>query len=84
VAESDQIYRATVPLVIGAGIASALLCLGAAWGVVIGVARPMRRIAVLVRDMAAGNLNVAIFGTERKDEIGALASAVLVFKGITI
>ena len=80
VAAADATYRATVPLMIGAGVVAALLCIVAAVGVVLGVARPMRRVATLVREVAMGNLTVEVPGAERKDEFGALASAILVFK----
>ncbi|MBL8837829.1 MAG: HAMP domain-containing protein [Alphaproteobacteria bacterium] len=45
-----------------------------------GVIGPIRRTIGLVEDLSKGNLDVAIGGTDRKDEIGLLARAFVVFK----
>ncbi|MCJ2012700.1 methyl-accepting chemotaxis protein [Methylobacterium sp. J-076] len=47
---------------------------------VLGIARPLARMARAMDDLAAGNLAVTVVGTERRDEIGLLARALQVFK----
>lgn len=50
---------------------------------VIGARRltePLRRMTTAMRDLAEGNNDVDVPATDRKDEIGEMASAVLVFK----
>ncbi|AWN46425.1 methyl-accepting chemotaxis protein [Methylobacterium terrae] len=47
---------------------------------VLGIARPLARIARAMNALAAGDLTVPVAGTGRRDEIGALARALQVFK----
>jgi methyl-accepting chemotaxis protein len=77
---ADSTYRTTLPMMIGAVLAAALICLGTMVGVIAGVALPIRRITNVVTALTAGNLNVAVYGLHRKDEFGTLASAVELFK----
>jgi methyl-accepting chemotaxis protein len=63
----------------------AALGLGAAFAAlaaiaVLGIARPLARMAGAMNDLAAGDLAVTVVGTERRDEIGLLARALQVFK----
>ena len=63
----------------------AALGLGAAFAAlaaiaVLGIARPLARMAGAMNDLAAGNLSVTVVGTGRRDEIGLLARALQVFK----
>ncbi|MBA5778444.1 methyl-accepting chemotaxis protein [Stappia sp. F7233] len=44
------------------------------------VVRPMHDIETAMRELAAGNLETAIPAADRKDEIGAMAAAVTVFR----
>jgi len=44
------------------------------------VASPLARISDVVRNLADGNLDVAVSDTGRRDEIGAVADAVAVFR----
>ncbi|MGU3469233.1 cache domain-containing protein [Methylobacterium sp. C33D] len=44
------------------------------------VARPMRAMTAFMTDLAAGDLTQEVPGAERRDEIGAMAAAVQVFK----
>ena len=44
------------------------------------VARPMRAMTAFMTDLAAGDLAREVPGAERRDEIGAMAAAVQVFK----
>ncbi len=68
-------------------ISAVLFIAGTAIGMVVfliatqkGIALPLTRLDVAMRTLADGNLDVAVPGTERKDEIGAMARAVLVFR----
>ena len=61
---------ALVFLIIGAGIV----------GVGVGVIRPITSMTRSMKQLADGDLDCTIPGTNRSDEVGAMASAVLVFK----
>lgn len=45
-----------------------------------GVAKPIRDLVVMLQRLAGGDYNVEITGTERRDEVGDVAKAALVFK----
>ncbi|WP_114943482.1 methyl-accepting chemotaxis protein [Microvirga calopogonii] len=65
-----------VSSVIGLSIAIALL--GSI--VVIAITRPLNRVTGSMNQLANGDLSVDVTGTERKDEVGALARSLQVFK----
>jgi len=48
--------------------------------VILTAARPLRSITAAVSTLASGNLDVTIPGERRKDEIGKIAAALLVFR----
>lgn len=48
--------------------------------IVTSVSRPIRRLTGLMQRLAGNELSVAVGGAERRDEIGAMARAVAVFK----
>lgn len=50
------------------------------WTVIAGVIRPVHSITGAMGALAAGSLDVAIYGEGRRDEIGTMASAVAVFR----
>lgn len=56
------------------------VALGAMVLVLRGVSRPLRAIAAATQRLAAGDAEVGIPGQGRRDEIGALAGSVLVFR----
>ena len=73
----------------GAAILACLLlaCGGLAYGVLTvlgGVVRPINAITGTMSRLAAGDLAVSIDGAARRDEIGAMARAVQVFKDAMI
>jgi methyl-accepting chemotaxis protein len=74
----------------GFGIFMLLLCGGALGvGLVIGgwtffSIRPLRSLAETVRRLAANDLTAEVAGADRRDEIGAIASAVLVFRDTAV
>jgi methyl-accepting chemotaxis protein len=83
VADANATYHATIPIMVGAAVIGALLCLGAALGAGFGVVRPIKRMTVVVGDLAANNLDAAsagLTGTNRGDEFGALARALSVLR----
>jgi methyl-accepting chemotaxis protein len=45
-----------------------------------GVAKPIRSIVELLRKLANGDFSAEVLGTDRKDEIGEIAKAAVVFK----
>ncbi|GAB0116107.1 methyl-accepting chemotaxis protein [Acidisoma sp. 7E03] len=47
---------------------------------ILNVARPIARMTELMRRLARQELDVAITGTDRRDEIGAMAAALQIFK----
>jgi len=65
-------------LVIGIGIL--VVCLLIAWAVGSGTARPVRRMAQVMKELASGKLDVAVPATDRRDEIGEMARTVATFK----
>jgi methyl-accepting chemotaxis protein len=74
-----SLHRAAVQLS-AAGALAILLSLGA--GLFFGrlVSKPIRRMTSVMRDLASGTLEVAVPHTGRRDETGAMARAVEVFK----
>lgn len=80
-AEADATYeqiRLLLILVSGMGIV-----LGLAIGLIVsryGVVGPLHRVVASLRSLADGRLDTDIFGTGRKDEIGAVAETMQVFK----
>ena len=45
-----------------------------------GIARPVRSMTAAMRELAGGNVNVAVSETGRRDEVGQMAAAVEVFR----
>ncbi|MCR9072616.1 MAG: methyl-accepting chemotaxis protein [Alphaproteobacteria bacterium] len=52
----------------------------AGWYLILGVVRPLSRVTNSMERLSAGDLDVSIPGGTRKDEIGAIARTVQVFK----
>jgi methyl-accepting chemotaxis protein len=74
--QSDKASR--VGFVVG-GLAIAVL-IGSAVFSFLGIARPITRLNGAMNEMAEGNLDVTIPGTERGDEIGDMAKTVTVIR----
>ena len=71
----------TIAMMIGLGLVSILGGLGiAAWVSSAKVARPLVRLGDRMRQLAQGELTVEVEGQNRRDEVGAMAKAVQVFK----
>jgi methyl-accepting chemotaxis protein len=73
VSNSRQLSMILVLIGLSGGIA-------VAWVLARSITRPLQAIAGVMGDLAAGNLQVAVAHTARKDEIGAMARAIEVFK----
>ena len=80
-AEAREQYEQTSRLLLI--IALSGIVFGGVMGFVIGqfgVAKPIRAIVALLQQLAAGKFDVEVHGTERKDEVGDVAQAAVVFK----
>jgi methyl-accepting chemotaxis protein len=80
---ADDIYgRARTAFMVVLGLALSMLAGTVAAGafIVRGIARPVGAMTVAMTRLAEGDTSVEIAGAEGKDEIGAMARAVLVFK----
>ena len=75
-----QTYDAAKRNVLALAGLALLVALGAFVLVTRGVSGPLRKIAAVTQRLAAGDAEVAISGQERRDEIGALAGSVVVFR----
>jgi methyl-accepting chemotaxis protein len=72
--------RRTLWLTVGGSLAVALVALALFSWFAISLARPIRELTVAMNGLAGGNLDTAVDGQGRSDEIGAMANAVQVFK----
>ncbi len=77
---SDDARAATLRTSALTGIVSILTMLAGIWLVISNLTRPIERMKQSILDVAAGHTDRDIYGTERKDEIGEIAGAVLIFK----
>ncbi|HXS05463.1 MAG TPA: methyl-accepting chemotaxis protein [Rhizomicrobium sp.] len=60
------------------------LCLVTGWMIVNGVSVPIRGMTAAMTRLAQHDLTTEVVGAERKDEVGQMANAVLVFKNSMI
>ncbi len=84
VATSEALYRATRSLILTVLSLVALAMLGLGAGLVRGISAPLGRMTDAMRKLADRDVCVIIPGTGRGDEIGAMATAVQVFKDAMI
>lgn len=79
-AEGNAI-KDTIILVMIALSAIATIVTGfSVWTVIAGVIRPVNSVTSAMDALAKGNVDVSIYGEGRRDEIGAMASTVAVFR----
>ncbi len=78
--EGEAVYNSTHYIIFGAIAVAALLALGLGFGTTRSVAVPVKRMTGVMGRLAEHDLSVVIPGAERKDEIGAMAKAIEVFK----
>ncbi len=72
--------RSAITLIVVSGLAQLLALAMLAWIALRQVARPLGGITGAMSRVVAGDLDVAVEGGERKDEVGALARALMIFK----
>ncbi|CCD87834.1 putative methyl-accepting chemotaxis protein [Bradyrhizobium sp. ORS 285] len=85
--EADRgaaVYTSSRIWIFGVIALAALLCISMGYLIVSGVARPITAMTEAMRRLAGGDMSAQIPGAERKDEIGNMAGAVLVFKNNAI
>ncbi len=80
---AEAYSSARILIMTALGIAAAL-CVAMGWLIVSGVSTPIRAMTGAMGRLAQHDLNTQIDGAERKDEIGQMANAVLVFKNSMI
>lgn len=71
-------------LLIGLGFGATVLALLGSVVVGRGIARPVLRLTALMNQLAGGDTDLAVPGTQRHDEVGAMARAVEVFRANAI
>jgi methyl-accepting chemotaxis protein len=79
-ASSVQIYQSARYVMIGALLIVTFLCIAVALLIIAGVSQPITAMTEAMKRLAGHDLKTEIVGVERKDEIGAMAGAVQVFK----
>ena len=80
-AQAESAFRFAIIMLICISLVG--LAAGALLGFVIaryGVVNPIRKIVEGLQELAKGNLDLTIYGVERKDEIGTIAETMQVFK----
>jgi methyl-accepting chemotaxis protein len=78
--KAEDGYSSDRMLLIGGLVAAALVGVGVAILIARSVTVPLRRIIDVMAALTSGNLAVDVKGSERGDEVGEVAKAVLVFK----
>ncbi len=77
---SVSIYQSARYWIVGALFLVTFLCVGIALLIISGVSKPISTMTEAMKRLAGHDLKTAITGVGRKDEIGAMAGAVQVFK----
>jgi methyl-accepting chemotaxis protein len=78
--KGTEVYATTRLVLMGAIAGAGIICLLLGYGLISGVSGPIRRMTATMDRLAAHDLDAEIVGAERRDEIGAMAAAVQVFK----
>ena len=73
-------YASTRHWIVGALVLATLLSALAGFGIIRGVSHPITAMTGAMRRLAEHDMTTEIVGLDRKDEIGAMAGAVQVFK----
>ncbi len=79
-ASSDETIADTRWLLIGLAIGTAVLSAAIGGAIVLRLCRPVGRMTRAMTQLAEGDLTTVVPSTERRDEVGAMARAVQVFK----
>ncbi|HYD67384.1 methyl-accepting chemotaxis protein [Azospirillum sp.] len=75
-----EIYASSKTLIVVILAVVTAICLFAGWMMIATVSKPIQFITGIMNRLAGRDLRVEVTGTERQDEIGAMARAVQVFK----
>jgi methyl-accepting chemotaxis protein len=78
--ETHSFIDFTENLILGLSVAGFLLGAALAWIIGQAISRPIMRMTEAMRRLADGDRDVEVPGVGRRDEIGAMASAVDIFK----
>ncbi|WP_246203294.1 MCP four helix bundle domain-containing protein [Azospirillum brasilense] len=78
--DADAVYAQSSTMLIGALLIGVAVCLGGALMMIRGVSSPIGAMTEAMRRLAGGDKTTAIPFASRGDEIGAMATAVQVFK----
>ncbi len=79
-AEAQAAYETARTQMLGFLVGAAILAVGAVVMLVLAISRPLGRMTDAMRQLAAGDTATEIPAIGRRDEIGAMAGAVQVFK----
>jgi methyl-accepting chemotaxis protein len=61
-----------------------IFAIGCSWAMIVRVVRPLQQMRDAMKKIAGGDLSVVVPGLERKDEIGAMANTVVVFRDAAV
>ena len=75
-----EVYHSARFWIFATLVLAAALCAAMGLMIVMGVSRPIAAMTQIMLRLARGDMSAAISGADRKDEIGKMASAVVVFK----
>jgi methyl-accepting chemotaxis protein len=78
--QAENTYSGDSKILIGGLVLALLLGSGAAWMIARSITLPLRGIIDVMRQLTSGNLAVAVDGADRRDEVGEVAQAVVIFK----
>jgi methyl-accepting chemotaxis protein len=76
----EATYETARTVTIAAIFLCSLICAGVGIAMIVGVARPVRRLAANVDRLAAGDFDVDLASGHREDEIGLLTRSLQVFR----
>jgi methyl-accepting chemotaxis protein len=79
-AQASEHYEFSRWLIVGGGAAIGLVMLLGMLAVIASIAKPVRLLTAAMNDLADGNKDIVVPAAGRKDEIGAMAAALEVFK----
>lgn len=78
--EASAAMEMAIQITLGVSAISIVIGMLAAWFIGMGISRPIRDITNAMKTLAGGDKTVEIPGQTHRDEIGAMAEAVQVFK----
>ena len=79
-AAADRALAATLRTASVSGLLSILTMIGGIWLLITNLTQPIERMKLSILDLAAGHTDREVYGTDRSDELGEIAAAVLIFK----